>query len=81
MTGLAHTIRFHVLFVTPEGKTWDMYLEHRAPSIGETVRINSSNVIYKVKDIQNDLTVPIEESQYGPTMGFYDKLTIELEEI
>ncbi len=81
MTGLAHMIRFHVVFVTPDGKTWDMYLDHRVPPIGETIRINSSNILYRVVDIHSDLTVPVEKSDHGPTMGFYDKLTIELEEI
>ncbi len=81
MTGLAHTIQFHVLFVTPDGKTWDMFLEHRVPPIGETIRINSSNVLYRIVDIQNDLTVHVEKSDHGPTMGFYDKLIIELEEV
>ena len=81
MTGLAHTIRFHVLFVTPEGKTWDMYLDHRVPQIGETIRINSSNIRYRIVDIDNGLTVPVEKSDYGPTLGFYDQITIELMEV
>lgn len=81
MNGLAHTIKFHVLFVTPEGKTWDMYLEHRVPQIGETIRINRSNTRYKVMDIENGLTVPVEKSDHGPTMGFCDTITIEVKEV
>ena len=43
--GLAHTIQFHVVFInlSDDLKTWDMYLEHRAPQLGETIRINQSN--------------------------------------
>ena len=75
------SIRYHILFVAQDGKTWDMYLEDRVPQIGETIRINSSNVCYRIVDIQNDLTVPVEKSDNGPTMGFYDTITIEIEEV
>lgn len=82
MNGFAHTIRFHVVFVdlSNDLKTWDMYLEHRVPNIGETIRINSSNRRYKIVGIENGLAVPVEESNHGPTMGFYDTITIEIEE-
>ena len=83
MTGLAHTIRFHVVFVnlSDDLKTWEMYLEHRAPQLGETIRINQSNRRYRVVGFENGLTVPVEDTQDGrPTMGFYDTITIEIEE-
>jgi len=82
MTGLAHTIRYHVVFInlSDDLKTWDMYLEHRTPQLGETIRINQSNQRYKVVGFENQITVPVEESQHGPTMGFYDTVIIEIEE-
>jgi len=83
MPGIAHTIRFHTTFInlSDDLKTWDMYLEHRIPQLGETIRINNGNRRHRVVSIENQLAVPVEESDTGPTMGFYDTIIIEVEEV
>ena len=83
MVGFAPTPQFHVVFVNLSNdlEEREHFIEHRVPTVGETIRINHNNTRYRVVSVESRLTIPLEHSTLGtPTRCEYEKFILEVEE-